>query len=1272
MYCNHEFSSRWWLSLVTLSLFMILGLLSFSNQPSAAQVPEAYNLTANRATLIIQVNYAQDWVAGVTDPGVTVSITIKDNLGILKAEAVVSADGGTGDFFVACEDWFSGWCPNIVPGDQVFVLSAGANSEINPIGAILIDNLDASSDTVTGTLDVDAFTGTELDVTCEIWEEFGPMVTTQAQADGGSFSCSFNGIWDIQPGDIVAVTYYEPDGDQVITIAEWPWMRVNLDSSQVGGNYHAGQNLTITVTDSMDAQKAVTMLTSDWSSGWGGGEGFETQPWSWWPSLPEIIPGDRVGIAADNGYTHNLEAGFIDAEVDAANNRVMGTIVAPPSYTDPLKVECHPWGAWESGIGDAPIKESWAEPDGTDPPFLCQWDPVTEWDIQPGQEIGVMYIEPDGDRVIDVFEEPAPYLRVEKQGFGELTQGGNARYRIKLLNEGSAPAENVLLTDAMDGLEYLEDTSGLAHSGEGSGPITWDVGTLEAGYTIQFDLFAQVTASDVVTNTIAVTTSTTGDQGEPWEKTATWVNTVILNDTYLRVGKNALTNNPAPGQDLVFVLGVCNDGKTASSAVTLSDDLDAALSLVNWWSDDAGWTESSSDSSHLVVTRPTIDSGTCSSVHLRAHLASTAPFGDLLANTAQIDADNDLSPDDNQAVWEGQVDQPQLNVRIDKGWIRGQLVPSGEIHYLLRCENTGNVPLGALVLTDTFPINTSFLGAWILEPWGRTDFLPDTLTNSTAEWQIPAGLENGGSVEIELALVIDPDAEPGTPLVNAAAIDPLPGETNQNDNAAQWSEVIYPALPNLRIHKWHEWLNDGQLLYKIQFENIGSEPVEEVQVTDLLPADTEWDGWQMVEFLPERLVDWEYLDGTFQWSFSKLLPGESGWILFRVNLTEPGTPLRWFTNSVEITLPDDDPNPADNFAETVAFSGGEVQSVNFWLNPIGSSSIWGEAIPDSTVTVITPLDTFYAFADPECNGCWQIEDAGLLGPGDIVTISADQELLPVEVSIPDPFTAEANCATDEVSGQVAGWFEQPVEIHGEWLNGFQEVLSDPGGYYSAAFPDIPCSGKGYVRVVDVVNYADVSYHLPFEIPELVLEVNYSHDGIEGLYEPGHTVSLEVTDHDFNLKATAELETQEIPWWEPGQTGFSTHLGSPWVPSMPDIVPGDWVYVEIDNGQEAEVQIGEIDGTLDISNDIIEVDVYLYWLTETLQARCSVWEEGGPIIDFEVESEHGSYSCDLGAQGWDLQRGHHVAVQYQDPEGHWVINVFSEGWQIYLPFVRRGD
>ncbi|RPJ22526.1 MAG: hypothetical protein EHM35_18150, partial [Planctomycetaceae bacterium] len=60
-------------------------------------------------------------------------------------------------------------------------------------------------------------------------------------------------------------------------------------------------------------------------------------------------------------------------------------------------------------------------------------------------------------------------------------------------------------------------------------------------------------------------------------------------------------------------------------------------------------------------------------------------------------------------------------------------------------------------------------------------------------------------------------------------------------------------------------------------------------------------------------------------------------------------------------------------------------------------------------------------------------------------------------------------------------------------------------------------------------------------PYLVLQVNYGHDWVEGNYEAAHTLWLTVTDAAGTVKATAELQTQQIPWWSPGQTGFSTNL-----------------------------------------------------------------------------------------------------------------------------------
>ncbi len=927
MFYNHSFSSKW-LFIVGIGLFLAISSLHLiSNKNSAAQVPDdviqaSSHLDNARSSLEFEVNYSQDWVAGYTTESEfsTINITLTDSQGILKGEAYTSPDG-TGDFFIDCGDWMSGWCPDIIPGDHLTVLTESETEAINPIGGILVDSLNASENKVSGMLDVAEFAGVQLDVSCEIWEEMGPVVDTQAQADGGRFTCDFDTIWDLQIGDLVAIRYYQPDRNSVITIAGWPWMWVNLGYDQVGGNYHAGQSLEISANDSFDTLKATADVTSEWSGG-SGAEGFITEDWSWLPTKPDIQPFDLIHIEVSNGYTKLIEAGLIETIVDAENDVVSGTIVAPPSLTEPLVVECHPWGAWNNGIGDAPIKQSWAEPDGS-VPFSCEWNPVTEWDIQPGQEVAVMYIEPDGDRVIDVFEEPAPYLRVQMEALGELTQSGNAQYLISLWNEGSAPAEEIVLTDEMDGLAYLEDSSGFPHTGEGSGPIVWQVGTLEPGQSTQFDFFAEVTGTESVTNTVSVITSTESDQGYPWEKTSTLENTINPNETYLNIGKNALTDNPAADQYVIFVLDVCNEGITSSSTATLSDQLAPGLSLESWWTNETGWTLQSSDPSQLIVSRPTISAGTCVTVYLRAQVASSAEYGDMLINTAQINAANNLSVGENEAVWEGQVDQPHINVNIDKGWISGQLIPGGLIHYNLHYENTGNMPVGPFVLTETFPNKTTFMGAWEQ----GNPLTPDFLNNDIAEWQI-SGLENGLGGDIEVVLAIDAYAQPGTELVNTAAINLLVEEEVQfDDNVSEWREYIYPPLPILRIHKFHEWLKDWQLIYLVQFENIGSEAVYDIQVIDTMPPDTEWSGWQTIEFEPDRLTGWEFDGEVFQWNFNKLLPGETGWVLFRANLADPGNPFQTYTNTVEITIPEGDPNPGDNFAETVATRNEEIWQI---------------------------------------------------------------------------------------------------------------------------------------------------------------------------------------------------------------------------------------------------------------------------------------------------------------------------------------------------------
>jgi hypothetical protein len=61
-------------------------------------------------------------------------------------------------------------------------------------------------------------------------------------------------------------------------------------------------------------------------------------------------------------------------------------------------VECHPWATPHG----SPRKNDAECPDGVDA-YSCSWDPITEWDVQPYQNIGVSYREPDGNALYNEF-----------------------------------------------------------------------------------------------------------------------------------------------------------------------------------------------------------------------------------------------------------------------------------------------------------------------------------------------------------------------------------------------------------------------------------------------------------------------------------------------------------------------------------------------------------------------------------------------------------------------------------------------------------------------------------------------------------------------------------------------------------------------------------------------------------------------------------------------------------------------------------------------------
>lgn len=339
----------------------------------------------------------------------------------------------------------------------------------------------------------------------------------------------------------------------------------------------------------------------------------------------------------------------------------------------------------------------------------------------------------------------------------------------------------------------------------------------------------------------------------------------------------------------------------------------------------------------------------------------------------------------------------------------------------------------------------------------------------------------------------------------------------------------------------------------------------------------------------------------------------------------------------------------DNTNTTVAVNA-EVDRAEMWVAN-GGANMWGHAQSNAPITITTVLTQYTGMAN--VGGDWNIDNIEALEPGATITVTAGAGLLPLDITIPDPFTAYASSITDTVWGRIDALDHAQirVELYG---SGGQDAWTGSSGDYSVTWTDVPRGGEGHVRYESTQSDAQVVMHRRFQTPDLILTVNSSHDWVETNYEAGHTIWITITDSGGAVKATMVDSTTVVLQWG-GRTGFSTNMGT-WSPNQPDIVPGDWAYSALGNGYTSSVRVGTITGNLDLAGDSISGTVTAAWFSQMLDAQCWIDNLNNSNQDFTVNPAGGAYACDFTTAG-DLVPGQNVSVQYQEPDGDWVRAVF---------------
>jgi uncharacterized repeat protein (TIGR01451 family)/CSLREA domain-containing protein len=371
---------------------------------------------------------------------------------------------------------------------------------------------------------------------------------------------------------------------------------------------------------------------------------------------------------------------------------------------------------------------------------------------------------------------PVVNLVVNKSAAPTLVlPGQTVTYVVTVNNAGPSTATSVVITDVFQGGatfgSVVATSGGATYQSNTSTAVTFTVPSLGVGNSAVMTYTVTAPTSGVITNT--ATAGAAELDSNPANNTASTTVTVTTG-TDVRVVKTTPITQALAGQPVFYSVVVLNLGPLTATNVVITDVIQGGATFGSVVATSGGATLSSSTSTAVTFTVPSLGAGGLAVVVY----SIIAPPTGTITNTVTVAATEfDPQPANNTATVTTPV-IPVANLSISKApsfptAIAGTITPSAQLTYTILVTNNGPSPAANVVVTDVLPAGLTFVSAtgsgWSCSNSGQTV----TCTVSSLSMGAAPAIQIVASAPVTPGLVLT-----NTAVVNAATFPNTPVTSN--------------------------------------------------------------------------------------------------------------------------------------------------------------------------------------------------------------------------------------------------------------------------------------------------------------------------------------------------------------------------------------------------------------------------------------------------------------------------------------------------------------